>query len=131
MPSDINSFIYRLDLIWHLVWRDFTLRYKRSVLGILWSLVFPLSQLLVLVFLFRKVIPLNIESYPAFVFSGLLPWIWFSACLSSAAYLFMNNRDLVRRPNFEPWTLIMVNTLSHLANYLFFLPILVILLLYP
>ena len=80
----MNSLAYRLDLILHLVWRDFVLRYKGSVLGVLWYLLPPLTQLLVLVFLFGRVVPLNIEAYPAFVFCGLLPWTWFGTCLGSA-----------------------------------------------
>lgn len=119
---------YRVGLIRHLVWRDFLLRYKRSVLGVLWSLLPPLAQLLILVFLFRRVIPLNIEAYPVFVFSALLPWIWFSACLSFGGSIFTNYRDLVRRPNFEPWTLVVVKTFSDLINYLCFLPVLLIML---
>jgi lipopolysaccharide transport system permease protein len=124
----MNSLTYHFDLVRHLAWREFTLRYKGSVLGILWSLLPPLVQLGVLVFLFRKVIPLDIEGYPAFVFSGLLPWIWFSTCLNSAGYLFINNRDLVRRPNFEPSSLVTVSTISNLIHFLMFLPILLVLL---
>jgi ABC-type polysaccharide/polyol phosphate export permease len=123
-----KSITYHFDLLRHLVWRTFGLRYKKSVLGVFWSLLSPLVQLLVLVFLFGRVIPLNIEAYPAFVFSALLPWVWFSSCLSSSGGLFIHNRDLVRRPNFAPSTLIIVNTLSNLVHYLIFLPILFILL---
>jgi len=119
---------YHVDLIWHLVWRDFVLRYKGSVLGVLWSLLPPLAQLLVLVFLFGRVVPLNIEAYPAFVFCGLLPWIWFSTCLNSAGYLFISNRDLVRRPHFNASTLVITNILSNLLHLLLFLPILIVLL---
>lgn len=119
---------YYYDLICHLVWRDFMLRYKGSVLGILWSLVPPFAHLLVLVFLFGKVVPLNIRAYPVFVFSALLPWIWFSTCLNSAGYLFTGNRELVRRPNFEPATLVTVNALSNLLHLLIFLPILLLML---
>ena len=117
-----------MDLIWHLVWRDFVLRYKGSVLGVLWSFLPPLAQLLVLVFLFGRVVPLNIEAYPAFVFCGLLPWIWFSTCLNSAGYLFIGNRDLVRRPHFNASTLVITNILSNLLHLLLFLPILIVLL---
>lgn len=120
----MNSLTYHFDLICHLVWRDFSLRYKRSVLGIFWSFILPLAQLIVLTFLFRKVIPLDIDNYPAFVFSGLLPWTWFNACLNSSGILFISNRDLIRRPNFTPAILIMVNALSNLINYLIAMPIL-------
>jgi lipopolysaccharide transport system permease protein len=125
-----RQIIYRIDLIRHLVWRDFSLRYKRSVLGIVWSLVLPLSQLLVLVFLFQSVVPLSIESYPVFVFTALLPWSWFSSSIGSACSLFVSNRDLVRRPGFAPLLLMLVNTLSNLLAYLVGLPLLIAMLLF-
>jgi ABC-type polysaccharide/polyol phosphate export permease len=120
---------YQIDLLRHLVWRDFSLRYKQSALGILWSLVLPFAQLIVMVFLFGSVVPLNIEAYPAFVFCALLPWSWFSSSLSSACGLFMGNRDLVRHPNFTPARLMVVNTISNLITYLVALPILIAVLL--
>jgi ABC-type polysaccharide/polyol phosphate export permease len=120
----------RLDLLVHLVWRDFAVRYRKSALGVLWSIVPTLTQLLVLVFLFKKVVPLGIEAYPAFVLSALLPWAWFGNCVASSAPLFSNHRDLVRRPNFEPSTLVIVNTLVELINYLVFLPVLLVMLIF-
>lgn len=124
----MKSLEYNADLVLHLVKRSFHLRYKGSVIGILWYLLFPLSQLLVLVFLFGKVVPLNIDAYPAFVFCALLPWVWFSSCLNSSASLFIANRDLIRKPNFAPLVLIIVDTLSNLLAYLIFLPVLFLML---
>jgi len=121
----MNSAPYHFDLIWHLVKRSFYLRYIGSSIGILWYLLLPLSQLLVLVFLFGKVVPLKIDAYPAFVFSALLPWVWFSTCLNSASSLFISSKDLIRRPNFAPFILIIVDTLTNLLAYILFLPILV------
>jgi ABC-type polysaccharide/polyol phosphate export permease len=112
--KNIYSFQHRtnrLDLLLHLVCRDFAVRYRKSALGVLWSVVPTLTQLLVLVFLFKKVVPLGIEAYPVFVLSALLPWAWFGNCVASSSLLFSNHRDLVRRPNFEPSTLVTVNTL--------------------
>jgi ABC-type polysaccharide/polyol phosphate export permease len=126
--SPHRRLIYRFDLLCHLVWRDFSLRYKHSVLGLLWSLLLPIAQLLVLVFLFQAVVPLNIEAYPAFVFCALLPWGWFSSCLSSACGLFINNRDLVRHPHFTAASLTFINTLSNLITFLAALPILAVVL---
>src|SRR5262245_40862839 len=119
----IRRLIHRYDLLRNLVWRDYTLRYKHSVLGLLWSLLLPLTQLLVLVFLFQAVVPLNIEAYPAFVFSAILPWGWFSTSLSSACNLFINNRDLIRHPNFPPASLTFINTLSNLIAFIVALPL--------
>lgn len=124
----MNSSKYYYDLIFHLVRCDFIVRYKGSALGVLWSPMLPLAQLLVLVFLFQRVVPLDIDAYPAFVFSALLPWTWFSSCLSSSGNLLISNRGLVRRPNFAPATLIIVNTLSNMLNYIVVLPILFVML---
>jgi ABC-type polysaccharide/polyol phosphate export permease len=124
----MRTLIYQFDLILHLVRRDFRLHYTGSVLGLLWAVVLPLIQLLVFVFLFSRVVPLDIDNYPAFVFSSLLPWTWFSNTIGSAGSLFISNRDLLRRPNFKPATLIVVNTLSNLLAYLISLPILLIVL---
>lgn len=115
---------HRLELLRHLVGRDFRLRYHGAALGILWSVLLPLTQLLVLVFLFQRVVPLGIEGYPAFVYSGLLPWAWFSASLGAAGGLFVGNRDLVRRPDFPVGLLVVVNVLSNLLVYLVSLPLL-------
>jgi ABC-type polysaccharide/polyol phosphate export permease len=124
----MRSLSYQFDLISHLSQRDFRLNYTGSVLGILWSVLMPLIQLLVFVFLFGRVVPLDIPDYPAFVFTALLPWTWFSNCVGSAGGLFTSNRDLLRRPNFEPIILIVVNTLSNLISYLVSLPILLVVL---
>lgn len=120
----MRTLTYQFDLVSHLVQRDFRLHYTGSMLGILWSVVLPLVQLLVFVFLFKRVVPLDIDDYPAFVFSALLPWTWFNNCVSSAGGLFTGNRDMLRRPHFAPATLIIVNTLSNLLTYLVSLPIL-------
>ena len=126
--SAMTTRSHRFDLILNLVRRNFLLQFKGSLLGLLWAVLLPLSQLMIFVFLFRRVVPLKIENYPAFVFTGLLPWNWFSMSITSANSLFISNRDLVRRPNFEPSILALVNALSNLLTYLISLPIIFILL---
>jgi ABC-type polysaccharide/polyol phosphate export permease len=121
---------HRAELIACLVWRDFRLRHQGSALGVLWSLLLPLSQLIVLVFLFQRVVPLGIDAYPAFVLSGLLPWTWFSTTLAGAGALFVGNRDLVRRPGFEPAILVVVDVLANVVGFLISLPLLLVLLLF-
>ncbi len=115
---------YQFDLIFHLARRNFILQYQGSALGILWSLLLPLFQLVVLVFIFQKVIPLKVADFPAFVFAALIPWNWFSNSVTSAPGLFLTNRDLVRRPNFVPSMLLVVNVVTQLFTFLVSLPIL-------
>ena len=61
IKQNTNFLTYQFDLIWHLVKREFNIQYKRSVLGVFWYLLLPLGQLLVLIFVFQRIIPLKIE----------------------------------------------------------------------
>lgn len=115
---------HTVHIIWHLVKRDFLLRYAGSLLGFAWSVTVPLSQLLMLVFVFGKVIPLNIINFPVFVFTALLPWNWFSSSLMAAGSTFINSRDLLRHPNVHPAILVVVTILAHLLTFLISLPVL-------
>ncbi len=121
--------IYLRDLLRELVVRDMKLRYKRSVLGLAWSLLNPLAQLLVFNFVFRLVLPVNIPKYSSFLFSGLLAWNWFASSLLLSTGAIVDNRDLVKRPGFPAAILPTVRVTSDLVHYLLALPVLVIFLL--
>jgi ABC-type polysaccharide/polyol phosphate export permease len=119
---------HQFDLIINLARRNFFLQFRGSLLGLLWPLLLPIIQLMVFVFLFQRVVPLGIENYPAFVYTALLPWNWFSVSVLSAGNLFLAHRDLVRRPNFTPSTLAVVSALTNLLTYLVALPVVLVLL---
>jgi lipopolysaccharide transport system permease protein len=121
--------IYMRDLLLTLVGRDMKLRYKRSILGIAWSLLTPLAQLAVFYLTFDVLLPLNIPNYPAFLFSGLLAWNWFQGSLYQATSAIVDNRDLIKRPGFPAAILPAVTVSSNLIHFLLALPILFIFLL--
>src|SRR5262245_36055094 len=104
---------YIRDLLLVLVSRDMKLRYKRSVLGSLWTLLNPLGQLLILSFLFRSVLQLGIPRYTSFLFCGLLVWTWFQAALSQATGSILESSDLIKRPGFPIAMLPIVTVTSH------------------
>ena len=120
--------IYKRDLLRALVSRDMKLRYKRSVLGIGWSLLNPLAQLLVFQFIFGVVLPVNIPNYLAFLFTGILVWNWFQPALMLATSTVVDNRELIKRPGFPAAILPLVTITSHLIHFVIALPILVIVL---
>jgi lipopolysaccharide transport system permease protein len=122
--SRAHRVCYVRDLLFVLVSRDMKLRYKRSMLGVLWTLLNPLGQLLILSFVFRSVLPLNIPRYDSFLFCGLLAWTWFSTALSQATAAIVENRELLKRPGFPIAILPTVTVTSHLIHFLLALPVL-------
>jgi lipopolysaccharide transport system permease protein len=110
--------IYLYDLLRELVVRDIKMRYKRSVLGMAWSLLDPLSHMLVFTFLSRRVLALQIPNYPAFVFIGTLAWSWFSGTIVAATGAITGGRELVRRPGFPVAILPVAMVTTNLIHFL-------------
>jgi ABC-type polysaccharide/polyol phosphate export permease len=65
------------DLVFQLVRRDIVARYKRSVLGIAWTMIQPLGMMVVLTVIFSRLFN-QLPGYPVYVLSGLIAWTFFS-----------------------------------------------------
>lgn len=116
-------------LILSLVWRQLATRYRRSVLGVLWTFLNPVLLMSVYSLVFAVYLRVEAPHYPAFVFAGLLPWLWFSSSLAEGVNSIVGGGGLVTRVCFPPQILPTVTVLANLANFLFSLPILLVFLL--
>lgn len=67
----------------------------------------------------------QLPAYPAFVFAGLLPWIWFSSSLLRGATAIVESGDLLKKVYFPPQILPAVVVASALVNFVLSLPLLV------
>ena len=119
-----RRFIYLRDLLSELLIREMRLRYERSALGLVWSIINPLSQMLIYTFLFRVVFRLDIKNYPAFVFTGTLVWNWFHNGLEMTTNAITNNRELIRQPGFPLAVLPVSTVIIPLVDLLAALPVL-------
>ena len=82
----------------HLAVREVTTRHRFTLLGWLWPLARQLAQFGVLLLVFTSVVDLGIEDYPAFLFTGLVVWTWFSSGLTDGATSLRDHRHLLFRP---------------------------------
>jgi lipopolysaccharide transport system permease protein len=121
--------IYLYDLLSQLVERELKLLYKRSVLGIAWSLISPLLQLLVFYFVFRSALTINIPNYSSFVFCGLLVWTWFQNSLVQASGIIIASPSLIQQPGFPTAILPIVVVMTGMIHFLLTFPILIVFLL--
>ncbi len=120
---------YLYDLLRELVARDMKLLYKRSVLGIAWTLINPLLQLAVFAFVFQVVLPVDIPQYSSYVFTGLLVWNWFQNSLFQATGVIVSSRPLIRQPGFPVAILPIVIVMTGLVHFVLALPVLLVFLL--
>jgi lipopolysaccharide transport system permease protein len=120
----MRKWAYMRDVLWVLIARDFKLRYKRSIFGIIWSLLVPLAQLAVLYLVFERIVPLNIPHYTAFLFTGILPWNWLQSSLLMSALTVIDNRELIKQVGFPVALLPTITVGSQFVHFLLTLPIL-------
>ncbi len=111
--------IYRYrELIRNLVVRDLKVRYRNSVLGVLWSLLNPLLMTLVFTIVFTLMIPSDIPNYPVFFMCGFLPWSFFAASVMGSTNSIVGNASLIKKVYFPREILPLAEVLSNLVNFL-------------
>jgi lipopolysaccharide transport system permease protein len=87
------------NLLYLFVWRDIKVRYKQTVLGGAWAFLQPFLTMLVLTLVFARLakVPSGGVAYPVFVFTGLLPWQFFSHGLIRASNSLVQERYLLTK----------------------------------
>lgn len=79
--KELSNYRY---LLGQLVRRDITTRYKRSVLGVAWTMLNPLGTMLILTFVFSNFFRSEVQHFPVYILSGLLVWNFFSQATNAA-----------------------------------------------
>ncbi|MDT7542580.1 MAG: lipopolysaccharide transport system permease protein [Acidobacteriota bacterium] len=90
------------ELLYFLTWRDLKVRYKQTLLGVVWVVLQPLMLTVIFtVFLSMLVrVPSDGLPYPVFVYAGLLPWTFFSGAVSGGGNSLVTNAHLVTKVYF-------------------------------
>lgn len=90
------------DLLWTLAVRDLKLRYRQTVLGVVWVVLQPLLGAIIFAFVFGKVAKLPSEGIPyvVFAYAGLLGWNVFSSTLTKASTCLVHNAGLISKVYF-------------------------------
>jgi lipopolysaccharide transport system permease protein len=111
------------ELIRNMVGRDLKARYKNSVLGYIWSLLNPLLMMLIFWLVFSLLLPNEIQMFPVFLIVALLPWNFAITAVSGGMRSILDNSNLVKKVYFPREILPITVVLSNLANYVFALPV--------
>lgn len=91
------------ELFMVLAWRDLAVRYKQTVIGILWALIRPLLAVLIFTIIFgyiAKLPSVGTVPYALLVFVGLMPWNFFSNSLADASNSLINSAHLISKVYF-------------------------------
>ncbi len=96
---DIFTLHKSRDLIYNLVIRDIKVRYKSSILGILWSLLKPLFLMVILSVVFSQLVGFSDlpYPYPLHVLTGILSWMFLSGAIGESVYSIIGHGNLIKK----------------------------------
>lgn len=120
------------ELVYFLTWRDLKVRYKQTVLGVMWAVLNPFLTMVVFSIFFGNLakVPSDGVPYPIFAYTALLPWGLFSNALSVASRSLVNNRHMITKVYFPRVILPLSSVLAGLVDFLIASVILVGMMLY-
>jgi len=136
MIKKLKELLKYRQLIQTLVSRELKARYRGSVLGFFWSLLNPLLLLIVYSVVFTVFLPqgpqrvegISIKgiNYSLFLFTGLLPWLWFSSSILESANVLFAHGNLIKKIRFPLEVLPIMTVVTNMVHFLLAIPILVI-----
>ena len=97
--------------------KEFRGKYKKSFLGVLWSFLNPLFQLLVYALVFPFILRNNVENYTVFLIVALMPWTFFNATIIQSAASIVANGGIIKKVYFPRIILPISTATSNLLNF--------------
>lgn len=116
---DLAELWHYRDLLRFLTWREISVRYKQTVLGVLWAILQPFMTMVVFTIFLGTLagVPSDGIPYPVFSYLGLLPWIYFSGAVTRSAASVVGNANLLTRVYFPRMLIPLSATLSALVDF--------------
>ncbi len=112
------------ELFYILAWRDVSVRYKQTAIGVVWALIQPLLSMLVMTIVFGRVAGLPSEGaapYAIMVYAAMLPWQFFATSLSNSSQSLLNNSQLISKVYFPrmiiPTSAVIVALVDFLVSF--------------
>ena len=118
LDLDLAALWQYRELIYILVWRDVTVRYKQTLLGVAWAMFQPVATMLIFTVVFSVMgkIPSDGFPYPVFLYAGLLPWFYVSQALSRGGTSLVGEAPLISKVYFPRLILPLSATIAPLVD---------------
>jgi lipopolysaccharide transport system permease protein len=120
------------ELLYFLIWRDLKVRYKQTILGASWVILQPVLMTLVFAVFLGKIarVPSGNTPYVLFLYSGLLPWTFFSNAIASSSHSLIASAHMITKVYFPRAIVPAAAVLVRLSDFIIASVVLVALMLY-
>ena len=110
------KFRYFIDVIVTLSMKDFKIRYRNSMLGFIWSLLNPLAYMVILWFVFSRLLTPSIPNFAAWILIGILIWRFFAQGTTQGLYSLLSNPSLVGKIYLPRFMIVLSNNVANLLG---------------
>jgi len=100
-----------------LIKRDFTLKYKRTILGMVWSIISPLINLLIMWLVFNKLLGNNVDHFVIYLFAGQLIFSYFNDATNLGMSSLVDNAGIFTKVNVPKYMFLFSRNISSLINF--------------
>lgn len=118
------------ELLYVMVQRDLRIRYKNSALGVVWSFLNPLLQVLVMSFVFSNFLRIQVPNYTAYMLSAYLPFMFFQFSVLDSAQSILAQAPLIKKIYFPreilPLATVIANFIHLLIGFVIFFGLLLL-----
>ena len=114
----MNIFKYK-DLLFELVLRDIKIKYKKSILGVLWSVLNPLLMMIVLTIVFSEIFKSSINNFPLYLITGQVIFNFFSEATNMSMMSILGNGSLIKKVYIPKYIFPLSKTVFGLVNLIF------------
>lgn len=118
MSQYIQNFLKFQPLLKELVARDIKIKYRRSVLGVLWTLLNPLCMMIVLSVVFSNLFKFDVENFPLYLLSGQVVFTFFSDSTTNSMTAIINNSSLIKKIYVPKYLFVLSRIFSSFINLL-------------
>jgi lipopolysaccharide transport system permease protein len=108
------------ELVSIFVWRDLKVRYRQTVIGILWAILQPFLTMVIFSIFFGRLAGIQSDGipYPIFSYAALVPWTFFANSINQASNSLVNNADMIKKIYFPRLTMPLASVLAGLVDFI-------------
>ena len=116
---DLKELIEYRDLFYFLVWRNIRVLYAQTILGFLWAILQPLTQILIFTIVFGKVAKINTEGIPYFLFStvAIVPWTYMSQAMADSSQSLVVGHNMLGKVYFPRLIFPLTSVFSKMVDF--------------
>ncbi|GAA0796789.1 ABC transporter permease [Clostridium sp. AF19-22AC] len=118
MSGYIKNFLKFQPLLSELVARDIKIKYRRSVLGVLWTLLNPLCMMIILSIVFSNIFKFDVENFPLYVLSGQVIFNFFNDSTTSSMSSIISSASLIKKVYVPKYLFVLSRVVSSFINLL-------------